>query len=145
MAMDSSKIMNGTYGSVYDANGNWLTNVKSFEAKVEISKEEIKRAGTRWVGHKVTGLKGTGSMTGYKITTSLIESIGQVADDTKGAFVTELQGKIADPENGGTVRVRLKNVTFDNIDLMKYEVGSIIEQETNFTFSEYVLLDTIAE
>lgn len=143
MALDATKIMNGTFGQVFNADGTWLTNVKSFEASVDIQKEEIKRAGTRWTSHKVTGLKGSGSMSGYKVTTELAEAIGSVASDSGVPYVTELIGKVQDPENGGTLRVRLKSVMFDKIDIVKFEVGSIIEEDTPFTFEGYEFIDTI--
>jgi hypothetical protein len=141
--LDATRTMNGSFGQVFDANGKWLTNVKSAEATVEITKEEIQRAGTRWVGHKVTGLKGTGTISGYKITTEMIEAIGIIADDRKGAFVTELIFKLADPEAYGAMRVRLKGVQFDSIPLLKYELGQIVEEELPFTFTGYELLDKI--
>lgn len=142
--MDATRAMNGSFGTVIDANGRWLSNIKSAEATVEINKEEINRAGTRWVGHKVTSLKGTGSMSGYRMTTELLEAIGTVADDTKGAYVTELRMKLDDPEAFGALSVRLKNVQFDQIPLMKYEIGSIVEEELPFTFVGYEFMDKIA-
>ncbi|MGM1023551.1 MAG: phage tail tube protein [Bacillota bacterium] len=142
--MDASRIMNGSFGSVIDANGAWLTNVKSAEATVEINKEEVYRAGTRWVGHKVTSVKGSGTMTGYRVTTELIEAVGVIADDTKGAFVTELRMKLDDPEAFGAMSVRLKGVQFDQIPLMKYELNSIVEEELPFTFIGYELMDKVA-
>jgi osmotically-inducible protein OsmY len=141
--LDATRIMNGTFGSVIDANGSWLTNMKSAEATVEISKEEVKRAGTRWAAHKVTGLKGSGSMTGYRVTTDFIEAVGQIANDSKGAFVTELRMKLDDPEAFGAMSVRLKGVQFDKIPLMKYEIGSIVEEELPFTFTDYELMDKV--
>jgi hypothetical protein len=128
---------------VFDANGNWLTNVRNFEATVDIQKEELKVAGTRWAKHKVTGLKGTGTLSGYKITTELAEAIGSVASDSGIPYVTELIGKIADPESDGTLRVRLKAVSFDKIDIVKFEVGSIVEEELPFTFEGFEYLDVI--
>lgn len=144
MTLDASRVMNGSFGSVYDANGNWLTNVKSAEATVEIGKEEINRAGTRWVAHKVTSLKGSGTITGYRVTTALIEGIGQISSDSSGAYVTELKMTLDDPEAFGAATVRLKGVTFDRIPLMKYELNSIVEEELPFTFTGYELLEKVA-
>ncbi|NYV67560.1 phage tail tube protein [Bacillus sp. Gen3] len=139
--LDATKTINGTFCTMYHE-GQWLTNVTSAEATVEINKEEIPRAGTRWIGHKQTSLTGSGSMTGYKITNELAKRIGQIADDTQAAFVTELIMKIDDPENNdGKTRIRLKGVQFDSIPLLNYEVNSIIEEETPFTFSGYEYLD----
>jgi hypothetical protein len=144
MALDASRVMNGSFGSVFDANGKWLTNVKSAEATVEVNKEEISRAGTRWVAHKVTSLKGSGTITGYRVTTDLIEAIGQIANDRSGVYVTELRMKLDDPEAFGAYSVRLKGVTFDQIPLMKYELNSIVEEELPFTFVGYELMDKVA-
>ncbi|WP_318671264.1 MULTISPECIES: phage tail tube protein [Paenibacillus] len=140
--LDSTRVINGTYGYVYH-DGTWLTNIKSAEANVEITKEEIKRAGTRWTAHKVTGLSGTGTISGYKVTSEFVERIGKIADDSKGTFITELILKLEDPESYGAYRVRLKGVTFDKIPLMHFEVGAIVEEELPFNFTGYELLDKI--
>jgi predicted DNA-binding ribbon-helix-helix protein len=139
--LDSTKVINGSFGKMFH-DGEWLTNVTKAEATVEISKEEVPRAGTRWIGHKVTSLTGSGSMTGYKITNDFVKKIAQVADDNQGSFVTELIMKIDDPENHeGKTYIRLKGVQFDSIPLLNYEVGSIVEEETPFTFSQFEYLD----
>lgn len=140
--LDSTRVINGTYGYVYH-DGKWLTNIKSAEANVEITKEEIKRAGSRWTAHKVTGLSGSGTITGYKVTSEFVELMGKIADDSQGTFITELILKLEDPESYGAYRVRLKGVTFDKIPLMHFEVGSIVEEELPFNFTGYELLDTL--
>ncbi|MFB9328604.1 phage tail tube protein [Paenibacillus aurantiacus] len=140
--LDASRVINGTYGYVYH-DGQWLTNIKSAEASVEIAKEEIKRAGSRWTAHKVTGLTGSGTITGYKVTSEFVERIGQIADDKAGAFTTELILKLEDPESYGAYRIRLKGVTFDKIPLINFELGSIVEEELPFNFTGYELLDKL--
>jgi hypothetical protein len=142
MALDASRTINGTFGTVYH-DGDWLTNIRQCQLNVEIEKEEIRRAGTRWKAHKVVGLSGTGTISGYKVTSDMIRLISQVADDTKGAFTTELITKLADPEAYGYERIRVKGVQFDNIPLANFEVGSIVEEELNFTFTGYEFLDAI--
>ena len=141
--LDPSRVISGNYVKVVTADGNWLSNAKSFEANVEIGKEEIQRAGTRWVGHKVTSLTGTGTLTGYLVTTEMLAAIASVADDSAGAYVTELRAKLDDPEAYGAYDVRLKGVQFDSIPLMNAEVGSIVEQELPFTFSGFEFLNHI--
>lgn len=140
--LDASKTLNGSFGKMFDESGMWLTNITQAEANVEIGKEEIRRAGTRWIGHKTVSLTGSGSMTGYKITSAFVKRIAQVADDTQGAFITELVMKLDDPENHeGKQWIRLKGVQFDSIPLLSYEHGSIVEEETPFTFSGFEYLD----
>ncbi|CAM2951033.1 phage tail tube protein [Paenibacillus sediminis] len=141
--MDAKKVISGNYGFAYDVDGNWLTNVTKVEANIEIGMEEIKLAGTRWLGNKTTTLKGSGSLGGYMVTSEWIEKMAQVTDDMSSPFVTELVVKLDDPESFGAYRVRLKNVTFDNIPVVNYEVGSIVENEFTFVFSGYEILDAI--
>ncbi|MEH7521686.1 phage tail tube protein [Bacillus sp. JJ1503] len=139
--LDASKTLNGSFGKMFH-DGEWLTNVTQAEATGDITKEEISRAGTRVKGHKVTSIVYSGSMTGYKITSALSKRIAQIADDSQGSFVTELVMKLDDPENrDGKTWVRLKGVQFDSIPILKYEVGSIVEEETPFTFSGFEYLN----
>lgn len=141
--LDSRKVINGNFGQVFDQDGNWLTNITGCDATIEIGLEEIKLAGTRWLGNKATTLKGAGSLNGYLVTSEFIEKAMQVMDDVSSPFVTELIVKLDDPESFGAYRVRLKNVTFDKIPLINYEVGSIVEQELTFVFSGAEVLDKL--
>lgn len=141
--MDAKRVISGNYSFVYDQDGNWLTNISKVEANIEIGMEEVKLAGTRWLGNKTTTLKGSGSLSGYMVTSEWVEKMGQVTDDVSSPFVTEIVVKLDDPESFGAYRVRLKNVTFDNIPVINAEVGSIVEQEFTFVFSGYEVIDGI--
>lgn len=141
--LNATKTISGNYGYLYDADGEWLSNVTGVEANIDIGLEEIKIAGTRWVGNKTTSLKGTGTIKSYMVTSEFIEKMLQVTDDVSSPYTTELIVKLDDPESFGAYRVRLKNVTFDKIPIVSYEVGSIVEQELSFVFSGSQVLDKI--
>lgn len=139
--LDASKTISGSFGYAHHE-GQWLTNVTAAQATVQINKEEIARSGTRWVGHKAMSVVGSGSMTGYKITPELTKRIGQFTNDKSPMFVTELILKLDDPDvSEGKQRVRIKGVQFDAINLMGYEAGTVVTEETPFTFSGYEYLD----
>lgn len=140
--LDERTVINGSYGEVW-SEGTWLTNVTSAEAVIEIGKEEINRAGTRWVGHKVTSVTGSGTLSGYKVSTAWIEKVASVLSNRGRPFVTELIIKLDDPESLGAMRARLSGVSFDRIDIANYEAGSLVEEELPFTFSGFELLDRI--
>lgn len=140
--MDSSRVINGTFGEVR-MDGRWLTNIYSCEANVDISYEDVPRSGTRWTGKKPTSLEGTGTITGYKVTSEFVNAIGSIADDRGTPFITEIIVKLDDPESFGAERVRLKNVQFEQISLGTFEVNSLVEEETPFNFDGYELLDEI--
>jgi uncharacterized Ntn-hydrolase superfamily protein len=146
MALDATKVISGRFGKLFDADGNWLTNVTAVNATVEFEKEDVMVSGTRWIGKKITGISGSGDFTGYLVTTELLERIGQGTDDGQSALVTELIYSVTDPDNGnGTYRVRLKGVTFDSIPLITSEVGAIVEQEFAFTFTGYQIMDRLIQ
>lgn len=141
MTLQAEKVISGSFGYLHHE-GVWMTNVTSAQATVQINKEEITRAGTRWIGHKAMSVLGSGSMTGYKMTPDLVKRIGQFTDDKSPMFVTELIMKLDDPDSPETKqRVRYKGVQFDVVNLMNYEAGSIVTEETPFTFSGYEYLD----
>lgn len=144
MALDESRVINGSYGEVW-SNGKWLTNVTQAEAVIEFNKEEVLRAGTRWTGHKMTSINGSGTITGYKVSTRWIEAQLDVLTDRGKPFVTELTFKLDDPESFGAMRAQLTGVMFDKIDIANYEVGSLVEEELPFTFTGFKLLDKITE
>lgn len=144
MALDESKVINGSYGECHHE-GRWLMNVFKMSADVEPEYADVKKSGSRWVGQKATAVKGTGSITGYKITSQLIAGATQIMDDRKGEYATELISKLDDPESYGYERVRLKNVKFTKIPVAGWEVGSLIEEEWPFSFCGVEYLDKIEE
>lgn len=143
MAFDTNKVMAGTFCKVF-YDGKWIANARSAEIGIDIEKVDVKIAGSRATGTKVVGYKGTGSISTYKLTTELIEAISSIVDDTKKPFITELQFTVADPDSGNEeLRIRVKDVSFDKIDLVRYSIGEIIEEELPFTFTSYEFLSTI--
>ena len=143
MPYNPTKPISGSYGFLYDVDGNWLANVTRVEANVEIGMEEFPLAGTRWLQHKETSLSGSGSIGGFFVSSELRNKIAQVTNDNNASFVTELIAKIEDPSVGGTYRVRLKNVMFDSLPVINYELQTMIEEEYTFVFSGYEELDGI--
>jgi hypothetical protein len=142
MVLDESKVINGSYGEVWH-DGKWLSNITKCEATIDINKEDVLRAGSRWTAKKVTTLEGSGTITGYKITTEWIEAQSGVLADRGTPYVTSLTVKLDDPEAYGAMRVMLTGVIFDKIDLVKFEMGSLVEEELPFTFTGMELLDKI--
>lgn len=142
VVQDATKLASGNFGTIMH-DGEFLTNVKKVEAKVEVGKQEVPVAGTRKIGHKTTSTKGTGSIGMYKVSSKFAIAISQIMDDSAPPFVTELIYKLDDPEADGIDRIRLKGVQFDNIPLANSEVGSLVEEELNFTFDDFEYLDAM--
>lgn len=143
--LDPSRVINGSYGKLLDADGNWMTNVTGVTADIAIGMEEIPMAGTRWVGNKPTTLKGSGSINGFLVTTDFIEKVMQITNDRSKPFFTELIVVLDDPGAYGAYRARLKSVTFDKIPLAGYEHGATVKQELTFVFTGSELIDKIKQ
>jgi len=142
--MDETKVINGSYGECH-CEGKWLTNIYKMSADIEPSYGDVKMSGSRWTGQKLLGLKGSGSISGYKITSELVQNVARITDDRKSEYVTELISKLDDPEAYGYERVRLKHVKFSKIPIVGWEVGSMVEEEWPFTFVGVEWLDKIEE
>lgn len=140
MALAPQSVFRGTDCELY-IEGQWLTNVTSVEAQVEINQAELNLTGHWWTVYRNMGLSGSGSMTGVFVNTELIEKIGDIQYGKE--FRTELVIKNTNPDIGKTYRVRLQNVVFTTIPLANFTAGEIAEQEFSFTFSGYELLDKV--
>ena len=90
-------------------------------------------------------MKGTGSISGYKVTDELLKEVSVVAQSEKPSFRTELIFTLEDPESVGAERIRLMNVMFDKVDLANWEHSTEIQEEWPFTFEGYELLDLLED
>ena len=124
--LDDTRVINGSYGECH-SEGKWLTNVYKMSADLELSYGDVKISGTRWTGQKLLSIKGTGSITGYMVTTELVQNVARITDDRKSEYVTELIFKLDDPEAYGCERVRLKHVKFSKVPIAGWGVGSVVE------------------
>jgi hypothetical protein len=133
MAMDASRTILGTYGYIY-IDGVWQSNLNHMEARVEMQKRELQLSGDRWIRHKKGPLKGTGTMSGFKVTSDMIR---------REFNKFEIISKLDDPEAYGFERIRLMNVMPDRIELANFKSGEEVTEEIPFTFEDYELLDPI--
>ena len=141
MAIDERKIINGAFGTVF-LDGEEVAEVKSFQAKLEFQKEEVKVAGKMATGTKYMGYSGKGSLALHKLNSIMIKAIGsQIKEGKEPRFV--IIGKLADPDADGVERIALNNVSFDDLTLFDFEVGALGQTECPFTFTDYDFLDLI--
>ena len=141
MAIDERKIINGTHGTVF-LDGEELAEVKSFQAKLEFQKEEVKIAGKMATGTKYMGYSGKGSLALHKVNSRMIKAIGQQIKEGKEPRFTII-GKLADPDSDGVERISVTNVSFDDLTLFDFEVSALSQTECPFTFTDWDVLDLI--
>ena len=141
MAIDERKIINGTHGTVF-LDGEEVAEVKSFQAKLEFQKEEVKIAGKMATGTKYMGYSGKGSLALHKVNSRMIKAIGEQIKEGKEPRFTII-GKLADPDSDGVERIAINNVSFDDLTLFDFEVCALGQTESPFTFTNYDCLDLI--
>jgi len=133
MALDPSRIIDGTFGYVY-IDGNWQTNFNKCEASVEIQKKELNLSGDPWTRHKKGALKGTGTVSGFKVTSDMIR---------RGFSKFTIIVKLNDLESYGHETIRLDNCMADKIQLANFTANENVTEDIGFTFEGYELLDPI--
>ena len=140
MALDTRKVINGTHGSLW-INDQEVSEVKSFQVKAEFQKEEVKIAGQMATDTKYMGYSIKGSLSLHKVNSRMIKFISDSIKAGKEPRFT-LIGKLADPDADGVERIAIKNVSFDDLTLMDWEVGAIGQSEHPFTATAWEVLDS---
>ncbi|GAA0137749.1 phage tail tube protein [Paenibacillus sp. YSY-4.3] len=131
--LDPSRVIMGTFGQIF-IDGVWQSNLNHLEANVEADKRELNLVGTEYTVFKLGRKKGTGTMSGYKVTSDMIQ---------RGFQKFNIIQKLDDPEAYGFERIELKNCMVDRIQLANWTAGEEVAEETPFTFEGYELLDPI--
>ncbi|GIO35849.1 hypothetical protein J41TS12_07100 [Paenibacillus antibioticophila] len=131
--LDPSRIMMGTFGQIF-IDGVWQSNLNHLEASVEMDKREMNLVGTEYTVFKLGRKKGTGTMSGYKVTSDMI---------SRGFQKFSIIHKLDDPEAYGFERIQLNGCMADKIQLANWTAGEEVTEETPFTFESYELLDPV--
>lgn len=129
----TERVFSGAHGRLIDANGRMIQETAEFTASIEPQYKEIVLAGTRWIGQKLAGVKGVGSMKLLRISADLRTQIAQ--STTSGTpFVTQLIGEVGNDESA-VERWLFMNVKFTGkVDLVKFSRQDEVEDELEFSF-----------
>lgn len=131
--LDPGRVIMGTFGQIF-IEGIWQSNLNHLEANVEAEKLELNLVGTEYTVFKLGRKKGTGTMSGYKVTSEMI---------SRGFQKFNIIHKLEDPEAYGFERIQLNGCMVDKIQLANWTAGEEVVEETAFTFESYELLDPI--
>lgn len=137
--VEASKVMYGTFTDLW-FDGYKIGEATECKATLAADKVEIKLARHMGKCYKVTGYTGKGSVKMHKVSSYMIKKIAPSIKQGKQVLI-ELVSKVADPDAIGTERVALHKVMFDAVDLINWSVGKVGEEDYNFTFEDYDLLD----
>lgn len=137
--MEYSDSINGSEGiatMTIDGRRYTLINMKNIEIKQELIKSAVRALGHRVEGQKVTGIKYTGSATGF-----WNEDIREIAAEryTKTGVWPEIsiQVQVDDPSSKAGSKIGVaKGIIFDGNILMQAKEG-VMEESFNFTANSY--------
>lgn len=140
MSISGNRVMSGTWGQVWVDDELWM-ELDGAQAKYSYNKESVHLCGTMLEDSKVTGMKGTGSLSVKKVYTrnharadSLVEG-----KDVRAKIIMKLD----DPDAFGAERVALYDVSFDDETIMDFQAGSVSKASYPFTFGKREWLDTV--
>ncbi|WP_303060288.1 phage tail tube protein [Veillonella magna] len=124
---------NGNHGRVW-WDGELLFEISKFEAKVTAEREDVYIGNS--IDSKITGLKGEGTLT---IRSVINRNINAYLEEWKAGRDPRatLVGLLADPDavGGQNERISLDNVWFNELLLLAFEKGKVVEKEFSFGFT----------
>lgn len=124
---------NGSHGRVW-WDGEMLFEIAKFEAKVTADREDVLIGNSK--DSKITSLTGEGSFT---IKSVINRNINRYLEEWKNGHDPRatLVGLIDDPDavEGQKERCILDNVWFNELLLMTFEKGQVVEKEFTFGFT----------
>lgn len=142
--MESAKrIISGTWGEAW-LDGEKVGECYGLQAKLAYNKEKITLPGKMIEDNKITGVTATGSMKLHKVGSRMAKLIGgriRNGEDVRFTVITALK----DPDSLGHERVALYGVSFDDLTLADWESATVGKVECPFTFTDYEMLDSIAQ
>lgn len=131
--LDASRTIHGSKGKIL-LDGEWQSNLTECTAEAELDKKELNLLGDDWTRYKAGSKKGTGSLSGFKVSSKMIQQ-----EFKRFEVISSLE----DPEAYGYERIRLMNCMADKLNLINLKANELVEEETPFTFEGYELLDPI--
>lgn len=136
-----NKILTGNSGKAW-LNGQLLAQLKAIELKVTGNFEDVNFCGDSSTHSKYTGWSGEGTVTLFKIDSTLIKLIAK-AYQTGIMPDIKLITKLTDENTGKSERVAVSGITITEFTLAKFEAKTNVEEELPLKFSKYEILDTI--
>jgi Protein of unknown function (DUF2001). len=138
---DHNKTIRGTFGKVW-VDGDRMSNVRSFEAKLTIDYEDMDINGDFGQKKRYMGYSIAGTMTCFKVDSYIAKKIhkGVMNGDLPDIKIVAV---LDDPTGYGAERVALYDVKFDELTLSQFENKSLTEEEVPFTAGSFEFLDLI--
>ena len=139
--MSSNKVLSGTHGKLW-VGSDKMSNVKSFEAKISGDFEELAVSEKMSKQYKYMGSNIEGTITLHKIDSYVASLVAEGFRTGNFPDIT-ITAAIEDPAAYGYERIELTGVHFTELTLLKFETGTVGEEEVPFKAEEFRFADKI--
>lgn len=141
--ISAKRVMNGSKGTLY-LDGEYVAGVVGFSAKVTWNKETVYLDSTTMEDQKTISGKGTGSMELEKVSSFMLQKVGEAVRSGRDVRFTMLSC-LDDPDAYGAERVEIRNISFDEVDIANWSKGKKVTSTYPFTFSDWEIRDAVEE
>jgi hypothetical protein len=128
------QVINGSFGELLDADGNFLGNAQGVEFRITNKKRAFTPIGFSREANKHVGTSGDGIIEQFKMTTRFLQTIsGPMMSAVTRVPVTRLVVALDDPEALGAEEIVLIGVKLWDIN-GGWRVNEIVKESISFTF-----------
>lgn len=142
-SFNSQQVMSGTEGEVW-IDSRYMAQVVAFKAEVKLIKEEVNQVKRRGKQYKTTGWEGSGNVKMNHMSSYFIDKMAENIKNGKQTVCTII-AKLSDPDAIGDERVVIRDATFDKLTLMNWQAKKLAEDDYDFTFTDFDILDSASE
>ena len=142
-SFNSQQVMSGTEGEVW-IDSQYMAQVVAFKAEVKLVKEEVNQVKRRGKQYKTTGWEGSGNVKMNHMSSYFIDKMSDNIKNGKQTVCTII-AKLSDPDAIGDERVVIRDATFDKLTLMDWAAKKLTEDDYDFTFTDFDILDSASE
>lgn len=138
---NTNQVINGSFGDAW-VDDDYLAEVESGKAEVEITYSDISRARHIINGKKMTKAEGKGSIKLHHVRSNIAKKMSDAIKSGRTVSFKIIL-RLEDPDALGAERVALYGCKFSKATLMDWEAGKETEESYDFTFEDWEFLDLI--
>lgn len=132
-------IINGSFGELYDEDGDFLGNVQGIQFQLVNHRREWKPIGTSKVLSKHSGTEGRGTIEQFKMTSKMLVKIGaKIWDHLEPFNFGRLVVQLDDPEAIGIEQLVLNGVRMWTLN-GGWQTNQLVQEIIEFTFTSIQL------
>lgn len=142
-SFNAQQVMSGTQGEIW-IDGKYMAQVTAFKATVKLIKEEVHQVKKMGKQYKITGWEGTGNVKMNHISSYFMDLMAENIKNAHQTIVTII-AKLDDPDAIGAERVVIRDATFDKLSLMDWSAKKLADDDYDFTFTDFDVMDSASE